>query len=75
MTSPDKDGFVGLLTARAAAEPDRVYARFNGEPLNYAELERRSAAFARAMASSRWACRPAPAMPASKVFSWLRATW
>lgn len=46
MTSPDKDGFVGLLTARAAAEPDRVYARFSGEPLSYGELERRSAAFA-----------------------------
>lgn len=46
MTSPDKDGFVSLLTARAAAEPDRVYARFSGEPLSYAELERRSATFA-----------------------------
>jgi crotonobetaine/carnitine-CoA ligase len=46
MTSPDKDGFVGLLTARAAAEPDRVYARFSGEPLSYGELEQRSAAFA-----------------------------
>jgi crotonobetaine/carnitine-CoA ligase len=46
MISPDKDGFVGLLTARAAAEPDSVYARFGGEPVSYGEIERRSAAFA-----------------------------
>lgn len=46
MASFDDDGFVGLLTARAAAEPDRTYARFCGEPVSYAEIERRSAAFA-----------------------------
>ncbi|SDG93135.1 class I adenylate-forming enzyme family protein [Bosea robiniae] len=46
MTSPDQDGFVALLTARAAAEPDRIYARFGGEPVSYGEIERRSAAFA-----------------------------
>lgn len=46
MTIPDDDGFVSLLTARAAAEPQRVYARFCREPLSYAGLERRSAAFA-----------------------------
>ncbi len=46
MTPLSADGFVDLLTARARAEPDRVYARFCGEPLTYAELERRSAAFA-----------------------------
>lgn len=46
MSSFDDDGFVGLLTARAAAEPDRIYARFCGEPVSYAELERSSAAFA-----------------------------
>ncbi|MGX1787158.1 class I adenylate-forming enzyme family protein [Bosea sp. NPDC055332] len=46
MTIPDDDGFVSLLTVRAAEEPGRVYARFCGEPLTYAGLERRSAAFA-----------------------------
>lgn len=46
MTSFDDDGFVSLLTLRAAAEPERVYARFCGEPVTYAAIERRSAAFA-----------------------------
>ena len=46
MTIPDDDGFVSLLTMRAAAEPQRIYARFCGEPLTYAGLEQRSAAFA-----------------------------
>ncbi|MBN9455464.1 MAG: AMP-binding protein [Bosea sp.] len=46
MTSLDDAGFVSLLTTRAAAEPERVYARFCGEPVTYAQIERRSAAFA-----------------------------
>lgn len=46
MTIPEDNGFVSLLTAHAATEPDRVYARFCGEPTTYAEIERRSAAFA-----------------------------
>ena len=46
MTSFDDAGFVSLLTTRAAAEPERVYARFCGEPVTYAEIEHRSAAFA-----------------------------
>lgn len=46
MTIPDDDGFVSLLIARAAAEPERIYARFCGEPVSHAEIERRSAAFA-----------------------------
>ena len=46
MTSFDDAGFVSLLTTRAATEPERVYARFCGEPVTYAEIERRSAAFA-----------------------------
>lgn len=46
MPSFDDDDFVGLLTARAATEPDRIYARFCGKPVSYAELERSSAAFA-----------------------------
>lgn len=46
MTSLDDAGFVSLLTTRAAAEPERVYARFCGEPVTYAEIERYSTAFA-----------------------------
>lgn len=46
MTLPDDDGFVSLLTSHAVREPDKVYARFCGEPVTYAEIERRSAAFA-----------------------------
>lgn len=46
MTPTDDAGFVGLLTARAAREPERIYARYCGEPVSYAEIERRSAAFA-----------------------------
>nr|WP_199085370.1 AMP-binding protein [Bosea sp. ASV33] len=46
MTSFDDAGFVSLLTTCAASEPERVYARFCGEPVTYAEIERRSAAFA-----------------------------
>ncbi|WP_349237215.1 AMP-binding protein [Bosea sp. ASV33] len=37
---------MSLLTTCAASEPERVYARFCGEPVTYAEIERRSAAFA-----------------------------
>lgn len=46
MTPTDDAGFVGLLTQRAAREPQRVYARYCGEPVTYGEIERRSAAFA-----------------------------
>lgn len=46
MTSFNDDGFVSLLTTHAAAQPDSVYARFCGEPVTYAGLGRRSAAFA-----------------------------
>lgn len=46
MTPIDDAGFVGLLTQRAAREPQRVYARYCGEPVTYGEIERRSAAFA-----------------------------
>ncbi|AOO85177.1 class I adenylate-forming enzyme family protein [Bosea vaviloviae] len=41
----DEAGFVGLLTDRAAREPERIYARYCGEPLSYREIEARSAAF------------------------------
>jgi crotonobetaine/carnitine-CoA ligase len=46
MTPSDDAGFVSLLTARAAREPERVYARFCGEAVTYAALERQSGAFA-----------------------------
>lgn len=46
MTLPDDTGFLSLLTTQAAAEPQRIYARFCGEPVTYGEVERRSAAFA-----------------------------
>jgi crotonobetaine/carnitine-CoA ligase len=46
MTTPDDNGFVSLLTARAASAPEAVYARFCGEAVTYAEIERRSATFA-----------------------------
>jgi crotonobetaine/carnitine-CoA ligase len=42
----DDAGFVCLLTDRAAREPERVYARFCGEAVTYASLERQSGAFA-----------------------------
>lgn len=45
MTLSD-DGFVGLLPARASADPARLYARFCGEPVTYGDLDRRSAALA-----------------------------
>ena len=36
------DGFVALLRARAAAAPDALFATFNGAPLRFGELDRRS---------------------------------
>lgn len=46
MTLPADHDFLRLLTARAAADPDRVYARFCGVPLTYGALARSSGAFA-----------------------------
>lgn len=46
MIPSDDAGFVDLLTRRAAYDPDRVYARYCGEPLTYRAIERSSAAFA-----------------------------
>ncbi|MEP6701454.1 MAG: AMP-binding protein [Betaproteobacteria bacterium] len=43
----DDEGFAGLLHARALADPDGVYARFNGEPLTFSGLDCASSAFAR----------------------------
>lgn len=46
MMSNDDAGFVDLLTRCAARDPDRVYARYCGEPLTYRAVERSSAPFA-----------------------------
>jgi crotonobetaine/carnitine-CoA ligase len=46
MTPFDDSGFVHLLISRAAQEPGRVYARYCGEAVTYAEIERKSASFA-----------------------------
>ena len=46
MFTDDDSGFVDLLTRRAAQDPDRVYARYCGEPLTYRAIEQSSAAFA-----------------------------
>lgn len=45
-----EDGFWGLFAAIAAAEPDRVFARFEGRAITFAELDRRSAAAAASLA-------------------------
>jgi crotonobetaine/carnitine-CoA ligase len=42
----DDDGFVGLLADRAARDPDGIYARYEGEPVSYAALDRQARAFA-----------------------------
>ncbi|SMF57023.1 crotonobetaine/carnitine-CoA ligase [Tistlia consotensis] len=45
MTLSD-EGFLELFLARAAAEPEAVYGRFDGAPITFGELDRRSAALA-----------------------------
>lgn len=45
------EGFLDLFLPLAAAEPDRLFARFNGTPVRLGELERRSASFAAALAA------------------------
>lgn len=42
----DDNGFVGLLRQRALSHPDTVYARFNGVPVTYAEVDGQATAFA-----------------------------
>jgi len=42
----DDNGFVGLLRERALSHPDMVYARFNGVPVSYAEVDGQACAFA-----------------------------
>jgi crotonobetaine/carnitine-CoA ligase len=42
----DDDGFIGLLADRALRDPDGIYARYEGEPVSYRELNRHACAFA-----------------------------
>ncbi|MDF2810429.1 MAG: ATP-dependent acyl-CoA ligase [Microvirga sp.] len=42
----DDEGFVDLLHARAVADPEGIYAKFNGAPITFAQLDRTSSAFA-----------------------------
>ncbi len=43
------DGFADLLNEAAARDPEGIYARFNGAPLTFSELDRRAAAFSSAL--------------------------
>jgi len=45
------EGFVSLFRVQARAAPERVYARFDGTPLSFGALQRRSDAFAATLAS------------------------
>jgi crotonobetaine/carnitine-CoA ligase len=45
MTDTD-DGFVALLTRRAQSNPDGVFARYEGAPLTFGELDRMATALA-----------------------------
>lgn len=42
----DDNGFVGLLRERALSQADTVYARFNGAPISYAQIDGQASAFA-----------------------------
>jgi crotonobetaine/carnitine-CoA ligase len=42
----DDHGFVGLLRERAASDPGRIYARFNGDPVSYGRIDGEASAFA-----------------------------
>jgi crotonobetaine/carnitine-CoA ligase len=44
---PDtSDGFLPLLRRRAQAEPDRIFARFEGQPITFSEIDRQASALA-----------------------------
>ena len=45
----EAEGFVALFEARRRAEPDRFFARYEGEPISFASLARRADAFANAL--------------------------
>lgn len=38
----EDQGFISCLPARAAASPDAIYATFDGEPITFADLHRKS---------------------------------
>lgn len=42
----DDNGFAGLLRERALSQPGAVYARFNGAPVTYREINGQASAFA-----------------------------
>ena len=44
-------GFIDLFLAQVAASSDRIFARFEGEPVTFGDLGRMSAAFAGALAA------------------------
>lgn len=44
-------GFIDLFLTQAAASPGRIFARFEGEPVTFGDLDRMSAAFAAALAA------------------------
>ncbi len=47
----EQQGFWGLFAALAAAEPERVYARFDGRPISFAMLDRMSGSAAAGLAA------------------------
>jgi crotonobetaine/carnitine-CoA ligase len=51
VTAEAERGFWGLFAAIAAAEPDRVFARFDGCPIGFGTLDRRSASAAAGLAA------------------------
>ena len=47
----EEGGFWPLFAALAAAEPDRLYARFDGQPIRFADLDAMSASVAAGLAA------------------------
>lgn len=45
-----EEGLIELLRRRVARDPNRTFARYEGEPISFAELDRRSDAMARGLA-------------------------
>ena len=46
-----EEGLVDLFRRRLEQDPDRIFARYEGEPISFADLDRRSDALARALAA------------------------
>lgn len=47
----EEEGFFGLFAAIAAAEPDRLYATYEGRPITFGDLDRMSATLAARLAA------------------------